>query len=94
MPIRRNGRAWNEDCVVARVRNDVLYEQKSLGGAKPERPIGYPLRSQFEARMNWHNSFGEDSPTLSGRRAAEVQVCAPITKWQTAFGTAEITGPD
>ena len=59
IPIRRNGRAWKEDCPAARDRNDILHETRHLGRANRKRSVGYRVRSRVEARMNCLKAFGE-----------------------------------
>ncbi len=47
--IRRNGRAWKEDCPAARARNETLRATRHDGRAFWKRWTGYHARSRIEA---------------------------------------------
>jgi hypothetical protein len=95
IPIRRNGRAWKEDCPAARVRNDILHETRRIGRANWKRSVGYHVRSRVEARMNCLKAFGERIASRDAdRQTAEVQIRIAIMNRYNALGTAEITAVD
>lgn len=51
IPIRKNGRAWKEDCPAARARNETLRATRHSGRAFWKRWTGYHARSRIEAKM-------------------------------------------
>ena len=92
LPIRKNGRAWKEDCQAACVRNNILNETRRLGRASWKRSVGYHIRSRVEARMNWLKAFGERIASRDpDRQTAEIQIRIAIMNRYNTLGTAEIT---
>lgn len=59
IPIRRNGRAWQEDSPAAIARNDILRATRHLGRTLWRKWAQYHVRSRGEARMNCLKPFGE-----------------------------------
>ncbi len=59
LPIRKNGRAWNEDCPAAQARNETLRATRQSGQAFWARRAGYHARSRIEAKMRCLKTFGE-----------------------------------
>ncbi len=59
IPIRRNGRAWKEDCPAATARNEILRATRHLGRALWEKWAAYHVRNRVTARMNCLKLFGE-----------------------------------
>jgi hypothetical protein len=59
IPIRRNGRAWKEDCPAATARNEILRATRRLGRTLWKKWTGYHVRSRVEALMNCLELFGE-----------------------------------
>ncbi|WP_397540973.1 IS5 family transposase, partial [Salipiger aestuarii] len=51
IPIRKNGRAWKEDCPAAKARNETLRAAKRYGRAFWKHWTGYHARSRAEAKM-------------------------------------------
>ena len=62
IPIRRNGRAWKEDCQAARARNETLRATRHDGRAFWKRWMGYHARSRVEARMRCLSLSASASP--------------------------------
>ncbi len=50
VPIRRNGRAWKEDCPAAKARNEILRATHPYGRAIWKRWTGYHASSRMEAK--------------------------------------------
>lgn len=91
IPIRRNGRAWKEDCPAAIARNEILRATRHLGRALWKRWAGYHVRSRVEARMNCLKLFGERIMSRDPRRqTAEIQIRIAIMNRTSALGRAEI----
>ena len=59
IPIRKNGRAWKEDCPAAKARNETLRATKYYGRAFWKHWTGYHARSRVEAKMRGIKAFGE-----------------------------------
>jgi hypothetical protein len=59
IPVRRNGRAWKDDCPAAAARNEILRTTRRLGRAVWRKWSEYHIRSRVEARMNCLKLFGE-----------------------------------
>ncbi len=59
IPIRRNGRAWKENCPAAAARNEILRATRRLGRTLWKKWTGYHVRSRVEAVMNCLKFFGE-----------------------------------
>ena len=91
IPIRRNGRAWKEDCPAAVARNEILRATRHLGRALWKKWAGYHVRSRVEARMNCLKLFSERIMSRDpDRQTAEIQVRIAIMNRFNALGTAEI----
>jgi hypothetical protein len=56
IPIRKNGRPWQEDCPA---RNETLRATRHCGRAFWKRWTGYHVRSRIEAKMRRLKAFGE-----------------------------------
>ena len=91
IPIRRNGRAWKEDCPAALARNEILRATRHLGRALWKKWAGYHVRSRVEAQMNCLKLFGERIMSLDpDRQTAEIQIRIAIMNRFSALGRAEI----
>ena len=91
IPIRRNGRAWKEDCPAAVARNEILRATRHLGRALWKKWAGYHVRSRVEAQMNCLKLFSERIMSRDpDRQTAEIQVRIAIMNRFYALGTAEI----
>ncbi|MFC0280490.1 IS5 family transposase [Falsigemmobacter intermedius] len=91
IPIRRNGRLWEEDCSAAPARNDILRATRHLGRANWKHWSGYHVRSRIEARMRCLKSFGERIPSRDpDRQTAEVHIRIALMNRFNALGTADI----
>ncbi|MBU2959638.1 IS5 family transposase [Citreicella sp. C3M06] len=91
IPIRRNGRAWKEDCPAALVRNEILRATRRLGRALWKRWADYHVRSRIEAQMNRLKLFGERITSRDpDRQTAEIQIRIAIMNRFSALGRAEI----
>ena len=91
IPIRRNGRAWKEDCPAAAARNEILRATRRLGRALWKKWTGYHVRSRVEALMNCLNLFGERIMSRDpARQTAEIQIRIAIMNRFSALGRAEI----
>ena len=91
IPIRRNGRAWKQDCPAAIARNEILRATRHLGRALWKRWAGYHVRSRVEARMNCLKAFGERIMSRDpDRQTAEIQTRIAIMNRCNVLGTAEI----
>ncbi len=91
IPIRRNGRLWNEDCPAALVRNDILRATGRPGRTIWKRWSGYHIRSRIEARMRNLKSFGERIASRDpDRQTAEIHIRVALMNRFNALGTAEI----
>ncbi|WGT51374.1 IS5 family transposase [Thioclava nitratireducens] len=91
IPIRRNGRAWKEDCPAALARNEILRATRHLGRALWKKWAGYHVRSRVEAQMNCLKLFGERIMSRDpDRQTAEIQIRIAIMNRFSALGRAEI----
>ena len=91
IPIRRNGRAWKEDCPAARARNETLRATQRFGRALWKRLTGYHARSRIEAQMRRLKSFGERIASRDpDRQAAEIHTRIALMNRFSALGRAEI----
>lgn len=91
IPIRRNGRAWKEDCPAARVRNETLRATHHYGRAFWKRWTGYHARSRIEAKMRCLKAFGERIMARDpDRQTAETHIRIALMNRFNALGTAEI----
>jgi IS5 family transposase len=91
IPIRRNGRAWKEDCPAATARNEILRATRHLGRALWKKWAGYHVRSRVEAQMNCLKLFGERIMSRDpDRQTAEIQIRIAIMNRYSALGRAEI----
>jgi DDE family transposase len=92
IPIRKNGRPWNEDGPAARSRNKNLRTTKHFGRAFWKRLTGYHVRSRIEAQMLRLKSFGERIASRDpDRQAAEIHTRIALMNRFSALGQAEIT---
>ena len=92
IPIRRNGRAWKEDCPAAKTRNETLRATQRFGRALWKRLTGYHARSRIEAQMRRLKSFGERIASRDpDRQAAEIHTRIALMNRFSALGRAEIT---
>jgi IS5 family transposase len=92
IPIRRNGRAWKEDCPAAKARNETLRATQRFGRALWKRLTGYHARSRIEAQMRRLKSFGERIASRDpDRQAAEIHTRIALMNRFSALGRAEIT---
>ena len=92
IPIRRNGRAWKEDCPAAKARNETLRATQRFGRALWKRLTGYHARSRIEAQMRRLKSFGERIASRDpDRQAAELHTRIALMNRFSALGRAEIT---
>ncbi|SNT76810.1 IS5 family transposase [Paracoccus seriniphilus] len=91
IPIRRNGRAWKEDCPAALARNEILRATRHFGRALWKKWAGYHVRSRVEAQMNRLKLFGERIMSRDpDRQTAEIQIRIAIMNRFSALGRAEI----
>ena len=91
IPIRRNGRAWKEDCPAAAARNEILRAIRRLGRTLWKTWAGYHVRSRVEAQMNYLKLFGERIMSRDpDRQTAEIQIRIAIMNRFSAPGRAEI----
>ena len=91
IPIRRNGRAWKEDCPAAVARNEILRATRHIGRALWKKWAGYHARSRVEAQMNRLKLFGEWIMSRDpDRQTAEIQIRIAIMNRVSALGRAEI----
>ena len=91
IPIRRNGRAWKDDCPAAIARNEILRATRRLGRTLWKTWSGYHVRSRVEARMNCLKLFGERIMSRDpDRQTAEIQIRIAIMNRFSALGRAEI----
>lgn len=91
IPVRRNGRAWKDDCPAAAARNEILRTTRRLGRALWRKWSEYHIRSRVEARMNCLKLFGERIMSRDpDRQTAEIQTRIAIMNRFNALGTAEI----
>lgn len=91
IPIRKNGRLWEENCPAARARNDILRASRHYGRAFWKRWTGYHARSRIEAKMRCLKAFGERiSARDPDRQTAEIHIRIALMNRFSALGTAEI----
>jgi hypothetical protein len=91
IPIRKNGRAWKEDCPAARARNETLQATRHYGRAFWKRWTGYHARSRIEAKMRGLKSFGERIAARGpDRQTAEIHIRIALMNRFNDLGTAEI----
>jgi hypothetical protein len=92
IPIRRNGRAWKEDCPAAKARNETLRATQRFGRALWRRLTGYHARSRIEAQMRRLKLFGERIASRDPNcQAAEIHTRIALMNRFSALGRAEIT---
>lgn len=91
IPIRKNGRPWQEDCPAAIARSDTLRATRHYGRAFWKHWTGYHARSRIEAKMRCLKAFGECIATRDpDRQTAEIQIRISLINRFNALGTAEI----
>jgi hypothetical protein len=91
IPIRKNGRAWKEDCPAARARNETLRATRHYGKAFWKRWTGYHARSRIEAKMRCLKAFGERIAARNpDRQTAEIHIRIALVNRFNALGIAEI----
>ena len=91
IPIRRNGRAWKDDSLAARARNETLRATQRFGRALWKRLTGYHARSRVETQMQRLKSFGERIASKDpDRQAAEIHTRIALMNRFSALGRAEI----
>jgi IS5 family transposase len=91
IPIRRNGRAWKEDCPAAKARNETLRATRRFGRALWKRWTGYHARSRIEAQMLRLKAFGERIASRDpNRQTAEIHIRIALMNRFSALGRAEI----
>ena len=104
IPIRKNGRAWKEDCPAATARNETLRATRHYGRAFWKRWTGYHARSRIEAnplmvckqtiarqRMRCLKAFGERiAARHPDSQTAEIRIRVALINRFNALGTAEI----
>ena len=91
IPIRKNGRAWKEDCPAAIARNETLRATRHYGRAFWKRWTGYHARSRIEAKMRCLKAFGERiAARHPDSQTAEIQIRIALLNRFSALGTPEI----
>ncbi|RAK14200.1 hypothetical protein ATI53_1003178, partial [Salipiger aestuarii] len=91
IPIRKNGRAWKEDCPAAKARNETLRAAKRYGRAFWKHWTGYHARSRAEAKMRGIKAFGERIAARDpDRQTAEIHIRIALMNRCSALGTAAI----
>ncbi len=91
IPIRKNGRLWNEDCPAARARNETLRATRHYGRVLWKRWTKYHARSRVEAKMRCLKAFGERIASRDpDRQAAEIHTRIALMNRFSALGRAEI----
>ena len=91
IPIRKNGRAWNEACPAARARNETLRASRHFDRALWKRLTGYHARRRIEAQMRRLKSFGERIASRDpDRQAAEIHTRIALMNRFSALGRAGI----
>jgi len=103
IPIRKNWRAWKQNCPAARARNETLRATRHYGRAIWKRWTGYHVRSRIDRRMRWLKTFSEriaafaivartNGATLltPDRQTAEMHIRIALMNRFSALGTAEI----
>lgn len=90
-PVRRNGRAWKEDCPAAKARNETLRATRHYGRAFWRRWTGYHARSRVEAKMRCLKAFGERIYARDPDcQTAEIHIRVALINRFNALGTAEV----
>lgn len=91
IPIRKNGRPWQEDCPAAIARSDSLRPTRHYGRAFWKHWTGYHARSRIEAKMRCLKAFGERIAARDpDRQTAEIQIRISLINRFNTLGTAEI----
>lgn len=91
IPIRKNGRPWEEDCPAAIARNETLRATRHYGRSFWKRWTGYHARSRIEAKMCCLKAFGDRIAARDpDRQTAEIQIRVALMNRFNALGTAEI----
>jgi hypothetical protein len=91
IPIRRNGRAWRDDCPAAKARNETLRATQRFGRALWKRLTGYHARSRIEAQMRRFKSLGERLMARDpDRQTAEIHTRIALMNRFSALGRAAI----
>ncbi|SPJ26488.1 hypothetical protein PAA8504_04350 [Palleronia abyssalis] len=91
IPIRKNGRAWKEDCSAAKARNETLRATKHYGRAFWKHWTRNHALSRVEAKMRCLKAFGERIAARDpDRQTAEIHFRVAIMNRFNALGTAEI----
>lgn len=92
IPIRKNGRAWKEDGLAARARNETLRASRYFGRALWKHLTGTHARRRIKAQMRRLKSFGERIMARDpDRQTAEIHIRIALTNRFSALGRAEIT---
>lgn len=88
VPIRKNGRAWKEDCPAAKGRDEILRATRHYGRAFWKRWTGYHAGSSVEAKMRCQKAFGE---RIAARdpdcQTAEIHIRVDLINCFNAIGT-------
>jgi len=91
IPIRRNGRAWKEDCAAAKARNEILRASQHFGRAFWKHWTGYHARSRVEAKMRCLKAFGDRIASRDpNRQTAEIHTRIALMNRFSALGQAKI----
>jgi IS5 family transposase len=91
IPIRKNGRPWNENCPAAKARNESLRASRHFGRALWKRWSGYHARSRIEAQMLRLKAFGDRIASRDpDRQTAEIHTRIALMNRFSALGQAEI----
>jgi len=91
IPIRKNGRAWKQDCQAAIARSETLRATRHYGRALWKRWTGYHVRSRIETKMRCLKAFGERITARDpDRQTAEIQIRIALMNCFSALGTAEV----
>ena len=91
IPIRKNGRAWKEDCPAAIARNETLRATRHYGRAFCKRWTGYHARSRIEAKMRCLKAFGERiAARHPDSQTAEIHIRIALMNRFNTLGTAAI----
>ena len=91
IPIRKNGRPWNENCPAAKARNEILRASRHFGRALWKRWSGYHARSRIEAQMLRLKAFGDRIASRDpDRQTAEIHTRIALMNRFSALGQAEI----
>lgn len=91
LPIRHNGRPWQEDCPAAIARHETLRAIWHHGRAVWKRWTGYHAPSRIAAQLQCLKAFGERIATRDpDRQTAEIQIRVALMNRFSALGPAEI----